>query len=86
MNDLLNVYPNPNNGTFIIEYSSINSYENSNILIFDTFGKLVYKNNIDIISGNNKIYINNLNLESGTYIIKLIKNDNSIQRSRLIIF
>ncbi len=58
------IYPNPNNGTFNLQYSE---EENASILILDIKGSVVHFQKIS--KGENKI--NTSNLSQGLYIIKL---------------
>tara|TARA_R110002033_G_scaffold86322_3_gene136453 strand:+ start:11175 stop:13187 length:2013 start_codon:yes stop_codon:yes gene_type:complete len=80
-NDLV-VYPNPNNGVFTINFSSLlNSDNDVSIDIYDTRGRVVYKN----IYSNNSIQFNqtiNLNgVEPGMYVVNISKgNSNTSQK------
>jgi len=60
------IYPNPANN-----FVFINNAENSKVEIYDVFGKVVLSKNIE--NNNTKIEINEL--LSGTYIIKIYKNN-----------
>ena len=64
------LYPNPSvNGSFNLEFSS--KYNDKEIFsCFDMLGKEVYRKNLHINSGENKIKIDT-NLKPGLYLIKL---------------
>lgn len=70
----LNIYPNPNNGTFTIDTET-----DLNVTIVDVLGKTVYFNKLT--SGKNQINLNNL--VNGIYIVKA-ENNGKINTTRLI--
>lgn len=72
------LYPNPNSNNFNIETTNENE---KTILIFDMTGKIIYsqKNN------EQQIKLSNLGLILGTYLVKVIYEDNSFDIHRLII-
>jgi len=75
-NRSLKVYPNPSNGTFIIDnLTDVNSLQVINIL-----GKTVYFNN-DISEGQ----ININNLDKGIYFVQSLQNDNTITIVKVIV-
>lgn len=61
----LNVFPNPNNGTFTIGLSNVMS-ENVNITVVDLLGKQHFSQQIETINGNKSI---ELNLPQGFYTL-----------------
>jgi Leucine-rich repeat (LRR) protein len=80
INDLdaleLSIYPNPSNGSFAVEYNSLN-YE---IKIFDVAGSVIYNQ----ISKSFKHEININNISSGTYFVTIIDNG-TIRTQKLMI-
>ena len=60
----MEVYPNPNNGEFVITTSN----EVMNVTITDVRGKVVYSNNS---VNNNMINVNLSDLENGMYVINV---------------
>ncbi len=77
-NNVARVYPNPNNGKFVIE---LNTVANVEMNLYDMTGRVVYstkQNSTNIINMD----VNNLN--SGIYIAE-IKADNKVSRSRISI-
>ncbi|MBI9054120.1 MAG: leucine-rich repeat domain-containing protein [Bacteroidales bacterium] len=80
INDLdaleLSIYPNPSNGSFAVEYNSLN-YE---IKIFDVAGSVIYNQ----ISKSFKHEININNISSGTYFVTIIANG-TIRTQKLMI-
>jgi len=72
----INVYPNPNNGTFVIEP---NTFINQNIQVYDVSGKLVLH---QIITG--KTIIDASSLSNGVYNISITSSEGVLNR-RLII-
>lgn len=78
----INIYPNPNNGIFHLEFKA-NYISPLNILIYDVTGKLVYQNNVQ---HNHKsiIPINTEDLASGMYSI-LLKTEHEQVSEKIII-
>ena len=76
--DLIQIYPNPNNGSFNIsgDFSNAN---NIDISIFDYTGRMVFLNSLK--SSSEPI---NTNLAQGIYLVRLKSNQN-IYTSKLII-
>ncbi len=68
----VNLYPNPNNGEFTIDISSIN--EDVNIEILSSYGQVIYKANHKATQ-NRLIEIKQNHLAKGMYYIR-ISNDN----------
>ncbi len=66
----VNVYPNPNEGSFNVSYN-LNEIANVEITITDNLGKIVYTNILDSKDGVNTFNINNLNLTNGIYNFNL---------------
>ena len=76
------LYPNPNNGTFMLAYDlKDNSY--ATVSIMDVTGKLVYKGSIDKLDTITQINTGNLN--NGIYFIQLIHDKTLLWTDKLII-
>ncbi|UKN02623.1 T9SS type A sorting domain-containing protein [Paracrocinitomix mangrovi] len=75
----LNIYPNPNNGSFAIDLTAFN--QNQLLTITDMKGATIYTETVS--SGTVAQY--NLNLESGVYLINLMDAEGIIRRGRLVI-
>lgn len=73
------LYPNPNNGSFIV--SSENSLENVTIQIFDMQGRKVYLQNV----ANLRLLNLSLNLPLGVYLLKLTTENKTISTNKIII-
>ena len=71
------VYPNPTNGSFDIETSSI---ESKNLQILDITGNIVFEKTIDGLKNT----INTSNLANGIYTLK-ISGSNCIATKKLVI-
>ncbi len=73
----LNVYPNPNNGNFIISAkTSVTAKSYATIQIIDMLGKVVAQVNAQNNNGTINTNINNSNLKNGVYIVRImIGND-----------
>jgi len=75
-NNEINIYPNPNNGSFIIETSSP---EQQIIKIFDVTGKLVLNQSI-----NEKTSIDANDLNAGIYNISILSSTGIVNK-RIVI-
>ncbi len=71
------VYPNPSNGSFIIDFVSTN--ENNSIEIYSIYGDKVYETSS---SENKSISVSNI--KKGIYLIKAIQNDETITKKLVI--
>jgi hypothetical protein len=71
------VYPNPNNGDFTISLTG--SGKNPSVEIYNTIGKLVYK---DVLTTEKNNF--NTNLAAGIYFINVIENGKVIATQKLI--
>lgn len=77
----LKLYPNPNNGNFIIEYPKFTS-ENIMIEVISLSGKLVYKKQIS--SEKEKINLNLNYLSNGIYHVRLFSEKNIFNKKIVI--
>lgn len=78
------IYPNPTNGILSMDFGGVNyaSLLNSEVLIFDVFGKLLWSkklNSNDYLD----LTIDLANYSNGIYILKLKSNSYSIERKFL---
>lgn len=71
------VYPNPNNGSFTIELSQVNS--NSTIEVINLLGEVVYT----AITSNEKTQVNINNVNTGVYFVRI--KDSSTTRIQKIV-
>ncbi len=77
MSNSLQIYPNPSNGTFDLNYSLIN-IENSTIKIVDVLGKEVYS---DMLNPNDQSKTISLtHVESGLYFLTFENSNGSVTR------
>jgi PKD repeat protein len=65
---LINVYPNPNNGVFTI--SLVNAKEEVHITIYDSEGRVVLENSLDVVKSAYVIDVSNKDLADGVYVLK----------------
>lgn len=76
------LYPNPNNGTFMLAYD-LKANNDADITIFDITGKTVFNDKLDKL--NNVVQINISNLQSGIYFVQLSKKKNLLWTDKLMI-
>ena len=72
----MGLYPNPNNGTFSMEFNSANNQE-VKLEIYNVLGSIVLSENKLMSEGLNKIDIDISNQTKGIYFVKLTTNSNS---------
>ncbi|HEX7413210.1 MAG TPA: T9SS type A sorting domain-containing protein, partial [Bacteroidia bacterium] len=76
-NDQVTVYPNPNNGNFIVETSTT---EAQTVQLFDLNGSLVLSQNI-----NSKASIDASNLQNGVYYISIHSKEGVVNKKLIIV-
>ncbi|MCF8257711.1 MAG: T9SS type A sorting domain-containing protein [Flavobacteriales bacterium] len=62
------VYPNPNNGSFAINYQ-LNDRESGTVLLFNALGEVVYQRQLDASTTAMNVAINGLS--SGIYVLRV---------------
>jgi PKD repeat protein len=78
----VNIYPNPNNGSFTVLFDKVNSF--NKLEIFNQMGQLVYRSELD--DSKNSVEISGSNQwESGVYFLKLEGNCEPVSK-RVVIF
>jgi hypothetical protein len=80
----VSIFPNPNEGEFIVEINSIESSKDANIEISDISGKVVFSENVIINEGVTYFPISKFDLSSGTYFVK-VQNVNSEFKPTMLI-
>jgi len=81
----IKIYPNPNNGNFILKYNAIKPFDNITIKIYTPLGKLIQKKAIEISTNNITTDLYLKNCSNGIYLIKIFKGSNLITNRTLII-
>jgi PKD repeat protein len=76
----IEIYPNPNNGSFIIKIDESN-HKNTSIKIYNSVGEVVYEKN-DIATGLIDINLGEIN--PGLYYV-IVNNDKSVVNKKIII-
>lgn len=85
INSEITVYPNPNNGSFIVQASLSDNIENTEIQIINSLGQIVYRQPVLVEDGTvyESITIRN-KIVTGIYELR-IKNGNECLKSRIAI-
>lgn len=78
----LNIFPNPNNGSFNLTYS-LKEAQEVNLFVVDVTGKVVYTESVLATAGENNSQLN-LNLAGGVYFVRLQTADGAVN-SRIAI-
>ncbi len=69
----LQIFPNPSNNISLVQYSLPKFYQSATLVVYDSAGKEIMRYEIDGFM--NKIELNNLEFNSGIYLIKIITKD-----------
>jgi hypothetical protein len=78
----LNIYPNPNNGTFTLDYQLADSHAGK-VMVFNTMGEMVGQ--YDLTTAVGKMTITNPYLTNGIYIYELYTNNQLMKVGKVII-
>jgi hypothetical protein len=79
------VYPNPNNGTFIVQQFNNNASQKRIITLFDAKGARVYYKEFTLTSGSEAMEVVIKKLSSGTYMLILSDpNGNTIATKKIV--
>ncbi len=70
--DGMTVFPNPSKGDFTVEISSSKQIKQANVQLTDLTGKVISTRSITLEEGNNQILFDGMELQMGTYIVKLL--------------
>ena len=72
----INLYPNPNTGSFTISVADMVNYKDVDVVIVDMLGRSVYNKSHDL-RNENSIEFRNLNLDAGKYHV-ILSNGNKV--------
>jgi hypothetical protein len=79
---LAKLFPNPNNGSFVLVYD-LKTITEAKVSIYDISGKLVYVKTIDNLES--RITINTINLNNGIYFIQLSDDTKLLWTDKVVI-
>jgi hypothetical protein len=79
----VSLYPNPNNGNFVVEVTNLTAKE-GDVTVVDMLGREVYKATYNVNANKANIEVNNLNVESGSYFIVLSANGVTQARKQFV--
>lgn len=82
-NDLMQITPNPNNGHFVVNYTSAKN-QKVNVKLFDNLGRIVYNNELKVTTGSNPIDMNLQSLDKGVYFFEFV-TEKGKQTEKLVI-
>jgi hypothetical protein len=79
----VNIYPNPNNGSFTL---SIHSTDNANgsLEISNMVGQLIYTEKLNEFSGDYTKHLDLTKYGSGVYFVSLIVQDNKVTKKVIV--
>jgi GEVED domain/Secretion system C-terminal sorting domain len=81
--ELISVAPNPTKNIAILTLTSVKA-GNINIIITDVIGKVVAKQTVNVIAGNNPIDMNFATLGAGTYTIAATNAEGEVKTTRFV--
>lgn len=76
-------YPNPFNNEINLQIEANNVSNKADVLLYDITGKLIFQSKINITT-NNKINLNELNINSGLVFVRLITEDGATFTRKLM--
>ncbi len=79
LNQTLNVYPNPSNGKFRVEFS-VEGLKNVSLRVSSLLGQEIYTSNPGNVSGSYRADLDLSNQATGVYIIQIITDDSVVSR------
>ena len=80
LDNLISIFPNPNNGTFSVKMDKAIA-KNAQLAIYDVEGKVVHQQQLT----NQQTDITTQNLASGVYIINIQLSENEMVKHKLVI-
>lgn len=78
----LNVYPNPSDGNYVLEFNSSESKE-VRYRVFNITGQRIRESRVNLTSGKTKVALNLSNMPSGIYMLELMDGQKS-QKIKLV--
>ncbi len=82
LDNSLSIYPNPNNGSFTVNISSLASNEDVEVSMYDIRGRRILSNNYEASSTFNKTI--NTDVQSGVYLLRVSQNQSVVTRKLVI--
>ena len=79
----IKLYPNPNNGNFIVEIANVKG--NAEVEVLNTLGSVIGVYNAILNESNHSIGINTIGLRGGMYFVKIKVNNTLLETKRVVI-
>lgn len=80
----VNIFPNPNQGMFTATVNAAVSNKNTQVILSDITGRIIYKEQREITAGTNSIPVNISNLAKGTYFLQISNTDYSTVKKVIV--
>lgn len=80
----MTVFPNPTKADFTVEITSTSSVTGATLQLTDLTGKVIASRQVDLVAGNNQLLFSDLDLQMGTYIIR-IQSELEIRPVKLVV-
>lgn len=74
-NNGLAVYPNPNNGSFIVAINTAEAIGEATVFVQDMSGKVIASRDVNVLSGTHTVHFENTNIAQGTYFVSITGKD-----------
>lgn len=81
----MSVFPNPNRASFTVAIALEESFDGALLQLTDLSGKVINSRAINLVEGNNNFLFEDLNLESGTYLVNLISGENRLHPVKVVV-
>ena len=81
----LTVYPNPAASAFTVAINSTENIAQAAVQLIDLAGKLISERKIDLFSGSNQLLFDENNLQSGSYLVRVVSEHNQFVPVRLVV-
>ena len=80
---IFNLYPNPNDGNMVLDYSLLNENDKAELALYDITGKLLFR--YELNASENQLAISHKGLNNGIYLYKIKVNEQVVKSDKLII-
>lgn len=81
--NVINLFPNPNNGNFTLNYYLTKEVTEADVIVEDITGKLIYQSTIDVTMDNMSLHL--IDAKTGIYFVKVMNGKEIISVHKVII-
>ena len=81
----IEVFPNPNNGSFTVNISSNHKQSEAFLYLTDMSGKIIHYQKVDVGVGTKQIIFDNLEIQNGTYFLTLQTSNKDLKPVKIVV-